>query len=404
MKILQINKFYYLKGGAERHLFELSKLLAGQGHAIVPFSMQDPQNWPTPFSKCFIKPVNFDKFSFSAFIKFFYNWEAINQLKRLIREERPDVAHLHNVAHQLTPAIIRVLKKQGIPVVMTLHDYQPICPSYQLYTKGKYCERCKGGKYYQCAVNRCVKNSRSKSLMSMLELYLHRRWFKNYDLVDVFIAPSKFMSDVSVAFGLPKNKMRVLYNFLGSEQRLELESIKESSDEKYLLYFGRLTEEKGISDLLKAMKGLPSDIRLKIVGSGPERAGLEKEAKELQVMHQVEFLGYQKDAVLNNLIKQAQAVVLPARWPENMPYSLIESLAAGRPLIVSRVGGLTELVDQGLNGYLFTPGNHLELQQAILELLKNDFSSMEKAATERGKMFESGQYYEKISEIYSSVI
>ncbi len=402
MKILQINKFYYLKGGAERHLFELSKLLEVNGHTVIPFSMQDPQNQPTPYAKYFAKPVDFDSFSLSALFKFFYNWEAVSQLKRLLRDERPDIAHLHNVAHQLTPSIIRVLKKHGIPVVMTLHDYQPICPSYQLYTKGQYCERCKGGKYYQCALNRCVKDSTAKSLMSMLELYLHRRVFKNYDLVDHFVAPSRFMADVSIAFGMPKEKMSVVYNFLGDGQRAELEGEAGASAGDYLLYFGRLTEEKGVGDLLKAAAN--SATSLKIVGTGAERESLEAEAKALELGSRVEFLGYQEGSALARLIKGAKAVVLPARWPENMPYSLIEALAAGRPLLVSRIGGLTELVGSGQNGFTFAPGNVEELKEAIRRLDRADYGAMSEASKELSKTFGSGQFYSKISEIYEGLI
>lgn len=401
MKILQINKFYFLKGGSERHMFELSELLESRGHTVIPFSMQHPQNLPTPYAQYFVAPVDFDKFRISAFLKFFYNWDAVSQLKRLIRDEKPDVAHLHNVAHQLTPAIIRVLKRHGIPVVMTLHDYQPICPNYQLYVKGKECRRCQGGGYYHCALNRCVKDSRAKSLMSMLELYLHRRLFKNYDLVDRFIAPSKFMAEVSIAFGLPKEKMAVLYNFLGDGQRAALESPADPAAEEYLLYFGRLTEEKGVSDLLKA---LLHGLKLKVVGAGPERAALESEASEMELTTQVDFYGYQEGGDLLKLIKQARAVVLPARWPENMPYSLIESLAAGRPLIVSRIGGLPELVSSGVNGYIFAPGDQQGLRQAIQALLGADAEALSAASRRQALAFESGQFYGKISEIYSSLL
>jgi len=402
MKILQINKFYYLKGGAERHLFELSKLLEANGHTVIPFSMQDQQNLSTPYAKYFAKSVDFDTFSFTALFKFFHNWDAVRQLKRLLHDERPDIAHLHNVAHQLTPSIIRVLKKQGIPVVMTLHDYQPICPSYQLYTKGKYCERCKGGKYYQCALNRCVKNSTAKSLMSMLELYFHRRIFKNYDLVDRFVAPSRFMAEVSIAFGLPKEKMSVIYNFLGDDQRAELEAQSNISAGEYLLYFGRLTEEKGVGDLLKAVAG--SATSLKIVGTGTERESLEAEAKALELGNRAEFLGYQEGSDLVRLVKGAKAVVLPARWPENMPYSLIEALAAGRPLLVSRIGGLTELVAPGQNGFTFAPGNVDELKEAIQKLDRADFGALCEASKEQSKSFGSGQFYSKISEIYDELV
>ncbi|NTW22216.1 glycosyltransferase family 4 protein [Candidatus Falkowbacteria bacterium] len=402
MKILQINKFYYLKGGAERHLFELSKLLESNGHTVIPFSMQDPQNLPAPYAEYFAKPVGFDHFSLSGFFKFFHNWEAVRQLKRLLRDEKPDLAHLHNVAHQLTPSIIRVLKQYGIPVVMTLHDYQPICPSYQLYVKGKYCERCKGGKYYQCALNRCVKNSRPKSLMSMLELYLHRRIFKNYDLVDHFIAPSRFMAEVSAAFGLPQEKISVVYNFLGEGQRIELEADADYPLGDYLLYFGRLSEEKGINDLLEAISG--TSAKLKVVGAGPEHESLQARSKALGLGRQTEFLGYQEGSELIRLIKQARAVVLPARWPENMPYSLIEALAAGRPLLVSRIGGLTELVNPGENGFTFAPGDPEDLRRAILKLEKADFQAMSEASKEQGKRFDSGQFYQKISQIYESLI
>lgn len=369
MKILQINKFFYLRGGSETHFFELTKLLEAKGHEVIPFCMQDPRNLKSKYDKYFIEAVDLSKFSFKNFIKYFYNYEALKKLEQLIQTEQPDVAHLHNIAHQFSPAIIRLLKKHNIPVIQTLHDYKLICPNYQLYSNNQICLKCKGSKYYNCLTSRCVKKSYLKSFMAMTEAYLNNRVRRLYEQVDLFIAPSKFMKDISVDFGVKPEKIEVVNNFINFDfAKIASESLEPL--EKYLLYFGRLSDEKGVRVLVKAMSHVNLDLKLKIVGSGPEKIMLLRQIDALGLSARVSIIDQiplERRPELEKIIRQATAVVVPSVWYENMPYSLIEAMAMSKLVIVSELGGMVELVKHGETGLLFKAGD----SQALAEQINN---------------------------------
>lgn len=377
MKILQINKFYFLAGGTERYMFGLSDILEKKGHEIIPFAMQDSRNLPSKYAKYFIKPVNVDKFSPKNIAKLFYNPDAARKLEKLIQAEKPDIAHLHNIAHQMSPAIINVLKKHNIPIIQTLHDYKLICPNYKLFSQGEVCYKCKGQKFYNCTYRKCLKNSRAKSFLAMLEAYWHNLILKTYAKVDLFIAPSRFMRDICVNFGVPENKIKVLHNPIDIEKSEENQNI-----EDYLLYFGRISSEKGIDVLIKAMQILRKDIKLKIVGDGPDLEKYKTQVKKLNSENKIIFLGPKYERELEELIEKAKAIIIPSIWPENMPYSLLESMAKGKTIIASRIGGLPELIKDNINGFLFKAGNVHDLKAKIDELNIKDLYPIGRKAKE----------------------
>ena len=405
MKILQINKFYYLRGGSERYVFELSKLLEDHGHQVMQFSMADDKNYYSKFSQYFIKQADLHKFNLINIIKFFYNYEAVKNLKKLIKGERPDLAHLHNIAHQISPVIIKVLKKHNIPIVQTLHDYKLICPKAKLYSRGRICERCQGGRYYNCFLKKCSHNSRAKSFLAMLEAYLNNKILKYYDSVDLFIAPSQFMKDICIKFGLPENKIKLVYNFIGAETELA-EEIMEKTEPAYILYFGRLAEEKGINILLEALKMLNNKIKLKIAGAGPEYKKIEALITKNNLNNQAELLGPKSGLELQKIIKQARAVIISSLWPENMPYSLLEALSLGKIVIASRVGGLPEIIQDGHNGLLFKSGDSIDLAEKISMVIADNQLSNTIEANARLSLnrFNSQNHYQIISKIYQSLV
>ncbi len=390
MKILQINKFYYLKGGSERYLFELSKILEENGHKVIPFSTQNNQNEKSEYSKYFIKLINLDKFNIKNIIKFFWNYDAIKQLEKLIKKEKPNIVHLHNIAHQISPAIIHTLKKHNIPIVQTLHDYKLICPNYQLFNRGKICEKCNGGKYYNCIFNKCVKDSFAKSLLATLEAYLHNKILKTYDKVDKFIAPSQFMKDKCVEFGVEEKRIEVVNNFI------------EASDVKtniggYLLYFGRLSKEKGLEMIYES--------RIKnqeylLVGDGEMKKELENKIKKENIEN-VKLLGYKSGDELNELIQNAKAIIIPSIWYENMPYSMLEAMAIGKIVIASNIGGMAEIIKNGENGFLFEAGNSDELREIIEKLDSSDLEKIGQNAKKSIKKLNKNWHMDRILDIYS---
>ncbi len=396
MKILQINKFYYLRGGAERYFFDLMKLLESSGHKAVPFSMNDSRNEMTPYQKYFIDKVELDKFSVRNIIKFFYNYDAVRRLKKAIKEEKPDIAHLHNIAHQMSPAIIRVLKRNNIPVIQTLHDYKIVCPNYRLFSKNEVCFKCKGGKFYNCAMRKCMNGSRLKSILAAIEAYLNKDIYKQ---VDLFIAPSEFMKKICVEGGIPENKIRVMRNFVSPSF---MTAGIENKPEDYFFYYGRLSGEKGIDILLEATK--KENFNLKIAGVGPDHERLKSEIKNWKLEDRVELIGPKYGEELKKLIGGARAVIVPSIWPENMPLNILESMFLGRPVIASMIGGIPEIIKDGKTGFLFEPGNVDSLLSKIREISADDFSRMGLDARNDIAGLKGDEYCRGLCLLYKKVI
>lgn len=372
MKILQINKFFYKRGGAEAYMLTLSDFLRQQGHQVIEFSMQHPKNLDSAYSDYFIRYIDFKKrqgliSDLQKSAHLIYSWEAQNKLEQLIKQEKPEIAHLHNFYFQLTPSILAVLKKHNIPVVWTMHDYKLICPNYRLFTKGQVCERCKIKKYYNCFKYKCMQDNYAHSLLVMLESYLHNYFLKSYDKIDLYISPSKFLQDKVCQWGIKKDKVTQVYNFINLP---DFQPDFEPGD--YLLYFGRLAEEKGLLLLLETMKELP-EINLKIVGDGPQKDLINRYIEDNNLIN-VELIGHTTGEKLYDLIRQSRFVVLPSIWYENNPISVLEAFALGKPVIGADLGGIPELVKDGQTGIIFKATDINDLKSKI----KQNYSQTDK--------------------------
>lgn len=405
MKILMINKFFYIKGGSETYYFSLKELLEKNGHTVIDFSMKDEKNFESKYSKFFVDNVDYNKkqslsSKIKEALKIIYSFEAKRKLERLIKETKPDIAHLHIFQHQLSLSILDVLKKYNIPIVYTAHDLKMICPNYKMMTHGRICEECKNGKYNNCLKNKCVKDSKIKSAVAMAEAYINK-YRKAYDKIDYIITPSKFYKDKFIEFGVDKNKIEHIPNFLSTKE-IEYDILPEQN---YFLYFGRLSEEKGIMTLIKAMKNI--DSKLKIVGTGPLKDKISKFIKENEYQN-IELLGFKSGKELNTIVANSKAVILPSEWYENGPYSAIESLKLSRPLIGSDLGGIPELIEQNENGYVFKHSEIKDLHEKIEKmnnLSKKELREFQKSAY---KHFEDNYaeqiYYKKLMLIYNNLL
>jgi glycosyltransferase involved in cell wall biosynthesis len=362
MKILSINKFFYLYGGCERYMFGLNRLLEDAGHQIMHFSMQHPHNEPSPYSDYFVSDVDF--FTKKGALgkakaagRVIYSWEARRQLAALLEAERPDIAHLHNIAHQLSPSILATLKRYHIPIIQTLHDYKMICPIYTMYQHERVCEKCLHGDYYHVVQYRCNRNSLLASAVNCAEMYLHR-WLSSYDLVDLFITPSKFLAAKIAQSGLPSERVRSLSYFVDAER-----ITPQYQHQGYFLFFGQLISVKGVDVLLKAATLAP-DVPLIIAGRGTQQEELKQYAKQFNI--NARFVGFQSGVELEKLIHGAMAVVVPSKWYENQPFAILESFAHGKPVVASRLGGMVELVSEYETGLLFEPGNARSLADQLV--------------------------------------
>lgn len=378
-RFLLVNKFYYLRGGTERYCFDVSRLLLQKGHTVIPFSMAHERNPDSAYARYFVDEISFERSadwrrplaSIRAALKAVYSPEARYKLERLIRDEKPDLAYLHNIHHQISLSILPLLRRHGIPIVWRLHDYSLLCPNSIFYAHGSVCEACAGGRDYQIVLRRCRRGSRAASLVACLGSYLDR-WLRLADGVDLFIAPSHFLKDKMVHHGLDSSRLVVQPNFIepdlfdpnppSASPREE-----EPDGEGYLLFFGRLSREKGISTLIEAVAQVP-DSKLVVAGDGPQRQDLEDLAGRV-AEGRVRFTGYQRPERLRATLRRASVVVLPSEWYENCPYTILEAFAAGKPVIASNIGGIPELVDVGQDGLLFEPGYAGELAECIRSLV-----------------------------------
>jgi len=268
-----------------------------------------------------------------------------------------------------------------------------------MLNKNGICEECKGGKYYNCLKNSCVKDSKAKSLVLVFEAYVHK-YLKSYSKIDKFICPSQFYKDKFIEFGIEEDRIVHLPNFV---------DIKlfdpQYGGEDYFLYIGRISKEKGIMTLVKAMKGV-TGLKLLIVGTGPIEQELKVEAKALN-LENVEFLGYKTGEDLKKLIRSCKFIVLPSEWYENCPISVIEAMAYGKAVIGSDMGGIPELVDDGLTGRIFKSGSQVDLRDKINALINNSDVTIEmgkKGRIKAEKLYDKDVHYEKLMEIYQDVI
>ena len=404
MKILLINKFLYPKGGAEIYTMATGNLLKRKGHEVLFWGMHHPENQEYSTRSYFVDYVDYERKEnltnqLKAAVNLLYSFKAKANMKRLIEQERPDIVHLNNIYHQISPSILDVFAREDIPTVMTLHDYKLVCPSYLLLTDGKPCERCKGGNYYHCFFNTCTKDSYAKSFLNVVEMYLHHTILHIYEKVDIFISPSKFLKKKILEMGL-KGKVIYLPNFIdGLAQKPSF-----GWTEKSIVYFGRLSAEKGLFTLLDAVKDI--EIQLKIIGDGPLAEELKLKASEDHISNVV-FRGYKKGKELREEIEKSMIVIVPSECFENNPLSVIEAFALGKPVIGSRIGGIPELVRDGETGYTFSHGNAEDLREKIGFLLKDTKKIFEMG--QKAREFVDGElnvevHYTKLMDIYREAI
>ena len=406
MKILQLNAFHYRKGGSEAVYFNTSRLLRGHGHEVINFALRWPENEPYEHDGYFAE----SKGSRTGRLKplrdigtYFYHREAARKLRELIRRERPDVAQIHLIWGQLSPSVLRVLKQEGVPAILTTHDYRMVCPaSICRNGRGEVCEQCEGRKFYKCVSNTCCKGSKGMSVMMAAEQYLRNLVFHPARLASGVIYVSDFARKLHEKY-MPAIKQLPsarIYNFTPPV------GVSEVAKGDYILFFGRLSAEKGVKTLLEAAGGC-KDVLFKIVGTGPIEAELKQKATNLGLSN-VEFVGYKQGAELQRLVAEAKFIVVPSEWYENNPMTIIEAYAAGTPAIGAEIGGIPEIVLPGETGFRFKPGDAQSLTEVIkraLSVPEADYAQMCKRCREyAAENFSPKSAYRNLIAIYEEVI
>ncbi len=385
MKILIVNKFLHANGGSETYIFNIGKHFQKLGHQVQYFGMAHPERVVGNDWNCYTENMDFhgDKRDEGAesslmskmelFVKragypfrIIYSREAYKKITYVLEKFDPDVVHLNNFNFQLTPSILYAIKnyrkKKGkkLPVIMTAHDCQLVCPNHLMMIpeSGKICFACEGGKYKNCIRNKCIHNSRARSILAAIEGYLY---FLNrtYRYLDLIICPSEFLKKKLATNPLLAPKVITVHNFI---QTIDIEEDMEKED--YVLYFGRYSREKGVEMLLSVCESLP-DISFVFAGSGPLRD------KVLQVKN-IEERGFLSGKELYSTIAKARFALLPSIWNENCPFSVVEAQMYGTPVLGSRMGGIPELIKEDITGQLLPAGNMEAWSKAVRELWQNE--------------------------------
>lgn len=403
MKILQINKYYYLKGGADGVFFNTINLLRSHGNDVIPFCTADLKNIDYKYKEYFVNSPEIRNQNSIEKIKgigrFLYNKKAAAKLEDLIEKTHPDIAHLHNIFNGLSMSILPVLKKHHIPVVITMHDTRFICPSSYFMLRGNLCKNCYKGFYLNCALHKCYQDNLLYSFMCTAEM-IQKNYFFNYNqYVNKYIFVSyqfkKFHEEIHPFF---KEKGTVLYNYF---LRLN-KSLPEKKKGNYFFYYGRITKEKGVETLLKAFASLPN-MKLKLAGTGPLLDELKK-----KYAYNVEFLGFVSGEPLFDLVKNSSFVIVPSEWQENNPLTIVESYSLGKPVLGSRIGGIPEIIEEGKTGLVFEPFSVESLKDCIKKAYTigvEEYEMMSSNAREFAeKNFNPETHYERLMEIYNQVI
>jgi glycosyltransferase involved in cell wall biosynthesis len=404
MRVLLANKFWYLKGGAERVVFETKRLLERNGDVVSAFAMQDPKNEKSPWERFFVSPVQTEdvtsmKEGLRTAGRMLWSREAARKFAALLDESKPDVIHAHNIYHQLSPSILAVAKRRKIPVVMTLHDYHLVSPNYGMFDQGKIVEADPKHPYRDTFRRKLIGGSTPKSALSAFEGWLHKT-IGAYDSVATFIVPSAFAKAKMMAYGIEEKRLDVVPHFIDLEGRAP-----RYESEARVVFVGRLSEEKGVDVLLRAMKDVRG-LTCAIVGDGPEKAKLVALAEELK-LENVETLGALYGADLEREIARAKAVVIPSRSYETFGLTALEAYAWGKPVIAARIGALPEVVHEAKTGLLFDAGDHKGLAED-LNWLAGEYARAAAMGREGRRLAETeyapGLHLGRIHRIYKEAI
>lgn len=424
VKVLMVNKFLHPNGGSETYIFQLGEYLQSIGHEVQYFGMEHEGRIVGNRVDSYTSSMDFHGGNFSIWdrisklgypVKTIYSFEARKKLRKVLEDFKPDVVHLNNFNYQLTPSVIvetvrwrKKCKRKGsgtgkCNIIYTAHDYQLVCPNHMCNHPGTHqnCEKCLGdgrsgrygkGHFANCTKGKCIHNSRVKSLIGTMEaIYWQRRGIYRY--IDKIICCSQFLKKKMDTNPLFAHKTVVMRNFVKEEAEYDGRNPEKRVEKKYVLYFGRFSEEKGMDTLIEACQSLP-DIPFVFAGTGP----LED---PIGALENAENVGFQTGEALQRLIRNAQFSVYPSKWYENCPFSVMESQKAGIPVLGARIGGLPELIEDKKTGRLFESGNCEDLCRVLQEMWR-DSEEVQKYGENCKNLKRDGikEYCEKLIQIY----
>jgi glycosyltransferase involved in cell wall biosynthesis len=354
MKILQLHNRYQIIGGEEGVVQAEHQLLTQNGHHVQLLEVTNDR-------------ISGPRAKISAAIGAIYSRKSRQQVLREIQTFQPDIVHVHNFFPLLSPSIYDACLAMGIPVVQTLHNYRLICPKAMLFRDNQICEVCVGKPFALQGVRfGCYRGSRAETAIVATMLALHQARGTWRDRVSAYIALTEFQKQKLIQGGLPAHKIHVKPNFIDLPEQAQI-----PSRENFVLFVGRLAEEKGVALLIEAYIQDPNLPPLKLVGDGPLREVLQTAVLTAGMTDRITFLGRQDKTQVLDLMHRAQVLVFPSIWYEGFPLTLAEAFACGLPAIVPNLGSMAEIVEPGVTGFQFTPQSSNDLLKTLQIALAN---------------------------------
>ena len=394
MKILMINKFLHPNGGSETYIFKLGDCLQSLGHEVQYFGMEHEGRVVGNRVDVYTSNMDFhggSKLSKLTYpLKTIYSSEARKKIRLVLDDFQPDVCHLNNFNYQLTPSVILEIRKweresgRKCRILYTAHDYQLVCPDHMCRNPitQRNCEKCLGGHFGNCVKGRCIHGSLAKSAIGAMEA-IFWNLLGVYRQIDTVICCSHFMKKMLDTNPVLAEKTVVMHNFVDPAEPMQVEK------KDYVLYFGRYSQEKGIETLIRAARELPQ-VQFVFAGSGPLEA-------QLAGILNVKNVGFQSGEALQKLIREARFTVYPSEWYENCPFSVMESLSLGTPVLGADIGGIPELIRPGIDGNLFESGNLLSLKAEICSMYAGTLNGI-------AEFDSTGRYVRRLLNIYEGNI
>ncbi|MGB0383971.1 MAG: glycosyltransferase family 4 protein [Ardenticatenaceae bacterium] len=388
-RILIIHNYYQQPGGERTAVRAQISLLQQQGHDVLLYTEDNAE----------IKDYGLPQKAL-AIGRTIFSSKAYHQIQELVEQKRPAVAHIHNVFPLISPAIYHGLRQTGIPIVQTIHNFRFLCPNSFFFTQGQICERCKYGNTLNAIRYRCYRESYFASALYALSIGGHRKR-GTFQQIDRFIALTEFAAQKLVESQFTtRDKIAILGNFL--PEPLPPPGFFDDH-EPYVIFMGRLSAEKGVDTLIKAMAGVPN-LKLKVLGVGPEAERLQALGQQLQ--GRVEFLGFVAGEKKWELLRRALAVVVPSVWYEHFPLTILESFAAATPVLASKLGSLPHIIREGETGLFTQPNDVKDMQSKLRFLAANPQKSLKMGQAARAEVearFVASVHYERLMQIYDEV-
>ncbi|KKP79455.1 MAG: hypothetical protein A2271_04230 [Candidatus Moranbacteria bacterium RIFOXYA12_FULL_35_19] len=390
MKILEINKFNYLRRGAEKHYLDVIALLKSHSHQVAVFSMKHPNNIPSVWEKYFVSNVGFGEKD-SVFSKLkglfrIYSFEAKIKIRKLLDDFKPDVVHIHNIYHHISPSILSEIKKRDIPIIMTVHDYNLVCPDYSLLCNGKKWNELNRNRSWYFLKNKCFKKSYIQSLLVLLEFKFNKLFGFYEKYVDKFIAPSGFVKNILIGEGIDPEKIEIISHFISQDFINNKLDTDKNIAERYAFYYGSISKEKNVDALIDIFKD-EKNIKLYLAGNIEENFVLPKQEN-------IKYLGFLSSQEIKNYINQALFTISLSKLPETFGLVALESIALGKPFIALDAGAYKEIIEQGKTGFICK--DLTEVKEKISQIVSGKIVFDEKKIAQIAQeKFGQEKYYQK---------